>query len=521
MLSLIILTVAAVSASDADNTTIQENGGILHTDSVIEQGLKVNNVMNDSIGSFVDLEDADGNVSVGSFEELANLINSNSVINLTKDYAASESDTGICINADITINGNGHTIIGNNKREIFTIEKGNVFLNDIVFKNGSTSYGGAICGSNAGSVLTLNNATFLKNVAGVYGGAIYSRGNINIYNSTFIDNFANHCGGAISTEGCLKINNTLFKSNIADYDYGGAISTFGSLNVFNSKFIGNLADELGGAIYSYDSLIIKKCKFISNKADDDYGGAILTHGKICSVSDSEFMNNSANVDGGAIWSDESVSVKNSIFKYNQASGASVFQSCGGAIKSSEDVKVDNCTFSNNHAKDYGGAIYSKTITWVDSPSFFIENYAEDNTGGAIYTNRFTTDVSNAVFIGNGVKGHDDGGAIYINNKNYITFTHCTFKGNYAGDEGGAIYLDSKYSHLSLRGNVLIDNTAGDKGHIVYNCGYYDEIRNNWYGTDKPDLTNKFKECHWNGDEDHFDSGPALTNPTLNENPNLE
>ena len=367
MLSLIILTVVAVSASDADNTTIQENGGILHTDSVIEQGLKVNNVMNDSIGSFVDLEDADGNVSVGSFvdledadgnvsvgsfvdlenddgnvsvgsfEELANLINSNSVINLTKDYAASESDTGICINADITINGNGHTIIGNNKREIFTIEKGNVFLNDIVFKNGSASYGGAICGSNAGSVLTLNNATFLKNVAGVYGGAIYSRGNINIYNSTFIDNFANHCGGAISTEGCLKINNTLFKSNIADYDYGGAISTFGSLNVFNSKFIGNLADELGGAIYSYDSLIIKSCTFESNKADDSSGGAIYIDknkkNNKCEIIDSIFNNNSADNQGGAIFSYIDLDIKNSTFSYNVANGSVPIEegNDGGAI----------------------------------------------------------------------------------------------------------------------------------------------------------------------------------------------
>lgn len=605
---LIILTVTTVSASDIDNATIQVTGEIIPTDGVIGQDLEVNDVVNGNAGSFTDLQ---------------NLVNDNSVLNLTKDYNLEGSERSIQIKGDIIINGNGHTINGNDKKGIFEIEEGSIYLNDIIFKNGKGSDGGAIHVSKANSFLNLNNVTFLNNDANYNGGAIFTTGNVKIYNSKFLDNFARQCGGAIFVQGYLEINNALFKSNRANSDYGGAIYSISFLNIINSNFIENFADERGGAIYAEDSIFIKnstfesnkaddKCggaicaaeidnkakieiidsifngnsadnqggaiytfntldiknstfsynvadgiipleennnggaiytinsikitdstfignrandyggaiysdgtitiqnsKFISNKVDDDNGGAIVNHGENFSIIDSEFIGNSANVDGGAIWSKTSVSVRTSIFKNNQASGASVFQSCGGAIRSEKDVKVDNCTFLNNHAADYGGAIYSNTVTWVDSPSYFIGNYVEDNAGGAIYTNRFTTDVSHAVFIGNGVKCSDDGGAIYINNENHITFTYCTFKDNYAGDEGGAIYLDSYYSHLSLRDNVFIGNSAGSKGQIVYNCGKYDEIKNNWYGTSKIDFKDKFKECHWYGDEDYLDSNPAL------------
>ncbi|WP_296891087.1 right-handed parallel beta-helix repeat-containing protein, partial [uncultured Methanobrevibacter sp.] len=162
-----------------------------------------------------------------------------------------------------------------------------------------------------------------------------------------------------------------------------------------------------------------------------------------------------------------------------------------------------------HAEDYGGAIYADTVTWVDGLSYFIGNYAEDNQGGAIYTNKFTTDVKYGIFKGNQAK-NDDGGAIYINKENHITFSHCTFKDNYAADEGGAIYLDSLSSDLTLKDHdSFINNSAGDEGQVVFNKGTYGEIRNNWWGTSLPnfseDLLVEWKALWFN--ERHTDSKP--------------
>ena len=126
---------------------------------------------------------------------------------------------------------------------------------------------------------------------------------------------------------------------------------------------------------------------------------------------------------------------------------------------------------------------------MESLSYFVGNYAEDNQGGAIYTNKFNTDVKYGIFIGNQAKD-DDGGAIYINKENHITFSHCTFKDNYAADEGGAIYLDSSSSGLTLKDhNSFINNHAGDEGQAVFNKGTYGEIKNNWWGTASPDFSN--------------------------------
>ena len=258
--------------------------------------------------------------------------------------------------------------------------------------------------------------------------------------------------------------------------------------------------------------------FKSNYAGDDYGGAVCHDEGYFSVTDSNFTDNHANLDGGAIYSVTSLKLKNSTFTNNRASDA-VSQCHGGAVLSQNNVEVDNCTFLNNHAYDYGGAIYADTITWVASPSYFIGNYVDDNCGGAIYTSKFNNDVKYGVFINNQAKANDDGGAIYINNENYITFSRCYFENNRCGDEGGAIYLDSMYSHLTLKNNVFVDNKAGDKGNIVYNGGYYDKIEYNWFGKNSFDFENELVEYHtWpRSDESHSDAHPLQAMMYIEEN----
>ena len=100
--------------------------------------------------------------------------------------------------------------------------------------------------------------------------------------------------------------------------------------------------------------------FKSNYAGDDYGGAVCHDEGYFSVTDSNFTDNHANLDGGAIYSVTSLKLKNSTFTNNRASDA-VSQCHGGAVLSQNNVEVDNCTFLNNHAYDYGGAIYADTI----------------------------------------------------------------------------------------------------------------------------------------------------------------
>ena len=95
--------------------------------------------------------------------------------------------SGITINkSNFVIDGNGHSINGNNQAKIFRITGGNITINNLFLVNGNSDMGGAIFSSGK---LTLNNVTFINNTASKIGGAIASNGLFECNNSKFIDNY--------------------------------------------------------------------------------------------------------------------------------------------------------------------------------------------------------------------------------------------------------------------------------------------------------------------------------------------
>ncbi|AWX32008.1 Ig-like domain repeat protein [Methanosphaera sp. BMS] len=396
----------------------------------------------------------------------------------------------------------------------------NVEVNNSTFtSNKAYDYGGAIYANTA----SIYSSTFSENkVDDNDGGAVYVESTIDVRDSSFYNNQGCVDGGAIFSKNNVNVKNTTFRSNkveshkVAVEDYGGAIRAEGDVTINGSTFYNNQARFRGGAIESDGDVHINNTNFTSNNAYTD-GGAIYCK-KSVFIENSEFADNHAYVDGGAIFSKNNVNAKNTTFRNNKADdGSDDGQSeSGGAILSKGDVKVDNCTFSGNYARDYGGAIYADTITWVDSPSYFKDNYVKVHDGGAIYTNKFATDVKYGVFINNEVKSDDDGGAIYINKENNVLFSQCYFENNRCGDEGGAIYLDSTSSTLYLEYNIFIDNWADTKGNIIYNKGKYNRIHNNWYGKNVFDFSNELVEYHFTGSESHTDDAPVTVELSLNE-----
>lgn len=294
------------------------------------------------------------------------------------------------------------------------------------------------------------------------------------------------------------MKNCLFDSNKADgavvsQCYGGAIRA-DDVSVENSTFKDNYAEDYGGAIYA-DSVSINVNQaypqpfnsfFINNKAGDNKGGAIYgDDGNIRAVN-TVFSGNKALVDGGAIYADDNVYVTHCLFEDNKADGAKVMSCYGGAFRAQDNAVVDNCTFRNNYAENEGGAIYSDTLI-LRNTSVFEGNTARDY-GGAIWVNTFKEDVKYNIFIGNKAK-KEDGGAIYIDNKNTVVFSSNVFVNNTCGDEGGAIYGDDNDFKISLKYNIFIGNDAGDTGDSVYICGEYKDIINNYWGGKNPTKKN--------------------------------
>ena len=404
---VLIWSIGMVSAAESVSTDADVNNG------------------NELANQVTDVDILSDSGDVGTFTQLDNeikkaKINDQKVVNLSIDYKYQSSDynlrNGIEIDG-ITINGNGHTIDGSNLARIFSQSSGSVTLNKVKLINGhvsSNSNGGAYLLSEG--TLTVNNCQFENNFAGRHGGAIGVSSNqgddlLKIYNSSFTNNSAQFNGGAVYST-YLEVDNSYFELNkiltrssteyttIGQKGLGGAICSVDS-KIKNSLFKNNRVlnsgywqiEEGGGAITSLKTLTVENSNFTENTALK--GGAIfgiaafdsyLNPTNYVNIVNSHFYDNVAQ-SGGAVCSNFNMTVDNSVFNHNTASGYG-----GGAINTgfkSNDNNFTNSNFTNNVAYDYGGAI-SSSHSHIDK-CLFDNNSA--NHGGAIFSLSFAVDDS--------------------------------------------------------------------------------------------------------------------------------
>ena len=381
-----------------------------------------------------------------------------------------------------------------------------VFDSNDVLNRGSASvdYGGAAIYNWYDGVLTVSGSNFTNNIKNYKNGdrlvgAIATIGDATISDSYFVNN-TGRWGGAISTSGyllagddvnTLTVSGSTFKENGGLY--GAGIFVWGSdFTVSDCVFDKNTAsgkgnmtpnNNNGAAIEVTDTNkaiagIITGSKFTNNKAQ--YGGAIdICEGNI-KITDSEFVNNSADVEGGAIDintvnGNPEVSISDSKFINNSAS-------YGGAIVNVKDLTVRNTEFVNNTPD----AIFNY-VGFGGNLDLGIENFTDLQNAIGLVTGTLTlnqnvvmTDDEAANFV-NGViinkniridgKGHTidakNLGRIFSIGEGFtVTLTNATLI-NGRATEGGAIYNDGS---LTLSDVKLSDNAADSYGGAVFNNG---------------------------------------------------
>lgn len=302
---------------------------------------------------------------------------------------------------------------------------GTVSATNVIFKNGvavddtsygyNNAYGGAIYNYVStdyyGYVTnvpknTLYNCTFLNNSA-MYGGAIYlPYGELSLSNCKFINNSAHWFGGAIASDKDSKISvvGTVFENCRSVDDAGGAIYAFSTdLEVRDSTF-NNCSANFAGAICSLNTeILISYSNFTNNLARYE-GGAVYKMYGSGTVIKSNFTKNAA-LNGGALFSDNCTSfeIKNSEFASNAATGF------GGAIFSNANPKltVDGVTFTDNKASYNANMLnqsnFSPIISSTNNYSLFVYKSLFNGTLPARYNlaeNGFVTDVKNQQDSGN-------------------------------------------------------------------------------------------------------------------------
>ena len=254
----------------------------------------------------------------------------------------------------------------------------------------------------------------------------------------------------------ISITGLTFKNGKTDNNAGAIYWTDGTIT--NCNFINNTADRIGGAFFSASGGSVTGCTFTGNTAG--YGGAIYFK-NTGSVTNCTFTANTADRNGGAIY-------------YSSNGG-------GGRVTGGS---VTGCTFTDNTADRNGGAIYfDNNRDSIVTNSTFTGNTAKysNGGGGAIYfNNNRDSIVTNSTFTGNTAKY--GGGAIYFDYGGSCTVTDCTFTDNTAYD-GGAIYYNT---------DVSVTNCAFDNNHASKKTsdaiGFFSGmgiIDNNWWGSNNP------------------------------------
>ena len=380
------------------------------------------------------------------------------------------------VNEGITIDGGAKiTISGNNATTIFEIVGANTSFLNLTMVEGynnnaiNDGRGGAITCVNwaTENTITIDNCNFYGNHVSNSGGAIF------IFNADAkITNCSFGLGGYSSVyawSGCgvslvtyareVVFDNCEFTEMNESY-FGGGLYITGSTNVTisNSNFHDN-ATWRGSSFYANNSsnVNVVSTSFINNVSaaapDGQAGqfGTLYIEGSVATISDCNFLGNTGNNAGGAIFANNASTINifggsftnNTLAANDEWGGAAlgIWSDCKLYVNT--EVTVDEET---------GEEIFTYTNTQTD----FTDNitYASDSAfGGAIWFIGNSAIIANASFVGNAAIPTSGtcsrGGAVNVS-KGEMTFFNTLFAENSAKDSGGAFNMLNSEGSVSAR-----------------------------------------------------------------------
>lgn len=439
LLSQTSLLSAATTSQDDDNNIISRISDEINsiTDKIFNNEEKEENVSNIDVHNYNELMDAVADLNKKNDSQTYQINLEDGDYNITDVLIYSKKYEG----QNLIINGNGHTIDGNNKEQFMYLNNVNITLKNAIIQN--TVYdenkSAGVFEMISPSNLTIVNSTFNNNLGDKKGSVITNRGNTKIINSTFKNNTANHVGGAIWSTGeyggSLNLSNNTFENNIANVNDNNertaiVYSVAGGLNIIdNNKFINNTGRCIH--CFNYTSTNITNNVFDSNKLNDSevIRGAIIDN------------------------YESNISIKNNVFTNDQSSGE-----IRGGILYHEIGKMEfiNNTVENNHIVEG------------------VTSTAKCSKGGVIFNRNATADIKNNTFK-NKMTGNLSRGGVLYNNMGNVTLEDNKFENTIEGNEirGLIVYTDVA-SVVNVKNNDINVNLIGsaledpDNNKEIYN-----------------------------------------------------
>lgn len=325
------------------------------------------------------------------------------------------------VSSEITIEGNGSTIeraaAAPQLRLLGVTPLGVLELRDLTLRNGDAG--------------------------GEFGGALYSRGGVELIRCTVTENAAQGGGGLWNQSGTMTVTDSVISFNVAVGGGGGIAS---------------------GADDADAILVIEGTSVTENEVLDGGGGAIWAHGALTGelrVMHSAITNNTAGRTTGGIRSQfTEVTIEDTTIDGNQSNWA-----CGGAFFEGGTAEIARSTISNNT----------------------VVNTIDHGTGGGLCLDSSTVVVTNSTISGNEVLGPSSGqgfsgrgggisligGALVSTPGDTVAIVEdSTICDNAADTLGGGISVvrdqGTAVVEAELRNTIVADNYEGG-GAVLGNC----------------------------------------------------
>eukprot|EP00210_Caulerpa_lentillifera_P003084 g2946.t1 len=337
-----------------------------------------------------------------------------------------------------------------------------VNIQQCIFLENKAKAGGAIFGENC--KLRISNSTFVRNEAVVDGGAIYlaTRGPIlEIQSCSFIANSA-------------RDNDVYSRDSLTPISGGGAlfIRAPQRLTIQDSDFSDNIVDMTGGAVCIVDeipntskessvSLLVNNSTFSNNRINSTF--LLMSNG--LSTDDNLFHSGGALLLNLQSVLSVNVLIQSSSFHQNTAlRGGAVLLHAPGESR----CQIQSCLFIENEANVAGGAVGSHNGHLVVNGSSFIGNRArlggslsitEDADliiGPDMQTGLPSIFKSNKAFYG---------GGIYVALRSSMTLEAVQFQNNQALRNGGAVRVYDTSYPVVIHGAQFVNNSAMIGGAI--------------------------------------------------------
>lgn len=234
----------------------------------------------------------------------------------------------------------------------------------------------------------------------------------------------------------------------------------------------------GGAVrVSGTTVTMNGCLFEGNKAENKNGGAIYVNSTgTLNLNRCTFIDNTAAVDGGAIYATGDVNIVDCDFEDNSATQH------GGAIAlSGSTVKANRCALRENKvtisgSTNGGGAIYATSTGKLYINASFFANNADEYNAHVIYSGTESyVGINNCVIRGPWALTKTQGSLLQIKGSNVIVnSTILCQTGSW-----GTISLGSKVTNGCRIINDIVINTASTK-QSFYATSYYMQVYNTIY-----------------------------------------